>query len=197
MQPMTSISRKTRLDALEDKRDHCTMCRTKIQNEYEAISSCTVSQMYICKSCVEESIQVFSNKDRFNELKIGVNCDFCVHGPMVAVALRSTRHVSICYECLLLCRTLFDKHQDSHSAKDSELPDFVRILILEYDYRFELGEHSSDFLFHRLNHSKFFRAVTSKKIPMRWKKKFTDEELDKRLTLIETVVNERIKSMED
>ena len=73
----------------------------------------------------------------------------------------------------------------------TDLPDFARILVIEWDLRTVVAKHTNEFLGQRIKYLRLYKAIVRRKFPLRWQRKFNEQELDNRLSLLEKIVSDR------
>ena len=178
-----------RVDALINARNKCGFCERDESQIDELISSCRIPGKMICNYCVNEFHNTFRVESQFNDLFCGTDCDFCNEPPEAAVALIRKPSICICDACLQICRNILDPKFQAKREKKPELPSYCKLLIFEWDNRFEFQELPGSLLFTRLTGKEFSRIINRRRIPKRWRQKFEDEELNDRLEILESIVN--------
>ena len=174
-----------RVDALSKYGKQCGSCARNEEDIDVLIASCRVPSKLICNKCVEEFHFAFRVQSRFDELACGTDCDFCDAPSEVAVSLIRKEGISICDSCLNICRNIVDPKFQAKRNKKPELPSYCKLLRIEWENRFKIHEPKGSLLFTRLSGKQFSRIVSIRRIPRRWRKKFTDAELNNRLELLE------------
>ncbi|MCY4096533.1 MAG: hypothetical protein OXG05_15595 [Gammaproteobacteria bacterium] len=177
-----------RVVALNKARQRCGSCKLDGNHFSELIASCRVPGKMICIECVNEFHDIFRSESKFDELSHGADCDFCNVLSNVAVTLIRKSDICICDACLSICQELNGPKFASRRAKKAKLPLYCILLLMEFDNQRNVQEHSDALLHRRLTSKQFMRVINGGRIPKRWREKFTDDELNNRLELLEKIV---------
>ena len=177
-----------RVVALNEACQRCGFCELDGSHFSGLILSCRVPGKSICIECVNELHDIFRSISRFDELSCGTDCDFCNVPSEVAVTLIRKSDICICVACLNICRLLNSPKFESRRAKKAKLPVYCKLLLMEFDNQTDIQEQSDTLLHRRLTSKQFMRVINGGRIPKRWRQKFTDDELNNRLELLEKIV---------
>ena len=187
---MLALNFEDRVIALSKALGRCGACERDGNHCDGLVASCRLPDKMICQECVSELHDIFRVDSRFNELHCGTDCDFCDVPPQVAVALKRKSSICICDSCLNLCLTIRSvKFQSKWNKKETALPTYCRLLRVEFELGRRLQEFTDTALHKRLTPKQFMRIVNGRRIPKRWRQKFSDDELNDRLELLEKIVH--------
>ena len=182
------MSMKERLDRVEAAIDNaqCSMCCAP-NSPSQLLVAGGHPERYICEECIQASHDTFRNQAKFHQLVCGTACDFCGTVSETAVPLVHKPGITLCMACIDLCMNLVQENRASIERYGNEFPNYFRILKLEWRHQRQLAEYTDEFLFKRLPTSKFHRVMRTRRLPKHWARKFSEEDLNNRLTSLESI----------